>query len=172
MIASFKGKTPQISETAFIASTAAIIGDVIIEDDVSIWFGAVLRGDFGKIVVRRGSSIQDNAVIHSKTGALTEIDEEVTVGHGAVLEGCRIHRRTVVGTNAVVLNGAEIGEQVMIAAGSVVVEGAHIPARVLAAGQPARVKKELSGSALNWVENAAPDYQQLARDYKAEHLGS
>src|SRR5919202_2669847 len=140
MIVSFNGKSPQIAPGAFIAPTATLIGDVVVEEEVSIWFGAVLRGDFGKIVVRRGSNVQDNAVLHSEEEFVTEVGEDVTVGHCAVLEGCTIGRGSVVGMNAVVLPGAQVGEEVMIAAGSVVREQARIPARVLVAGQPAEVK--------------------------------
>ncbi len=167
MIMSVKGKTPQVAASAWIAPTAILIGDVVIEDDVSIWFGAVLRADFGAIVVRRGANLQDNVVVHSEAGIVTEIGEDVTVGHGAILEGCKIGRGSLVGMNATVLGGAEIGEQVLVAAGSVVREHAQIPSGVLIAGQPAEIKKELSGSSKKWLEVAAPDYRAMMEEYRA-----
>lgn len=161
----FEGKTPQVADHVFIAPTAVLIGDVHVEEGASIWFGAVLRADHGTIRIGAGSSIQDNTTIHVPTGGETVIGADVTIGHGAVLEGCRLGARTVVGMNAVVLQGAEIGEQVMIAAGSVVGENAHIPANTLAAGAPAQVKKTLGGSARQWIETAAAAYHDLRARY-------
>ena len=170
MLIEYEGKKPQIADDVFIAPTAVLIGDVRVETGASIWFGAVLRADHGTIVVGAGSSIQDNATLHVPEGSFTIVGENVTVGHGAVLEGCHIGARSVVGMNAVVLPGAEVGEEVMIAAGSVVGEGARIPARTLAAGAPAKVKKELSGSALEWIGRAAPVYHHLRSRYLAQGI--
>jgi len=170
MLIEYEGKKPQIAENVFIAPTAVLIGDVRVETGASIWFGAVLRADHGTIVIGAGSSIQDNATLHVPEGSFTIVGENVTVGHGAALEGCRIGARSVVGMNAVVLQGAEVGEEVMIAAGSVVGQGAHIPARTLAAGAPAQVKKELSGKALDWITTAAEAYHHLRSQYLAEGI--
>jgi len=134
MIVEFDGITPRIGRDVFIAPTAVVVGDVEIGDGTSIWFGAVLRGDFGKIVIGPGCSIQDNVVVHVYGEYSTVLGENVTIGHGCTLEGCRIGAGTVVGTNAVILPRTRIGEQVMIAAGSVVPEDADIPPRVLVAG--------------------------------------
>lgn len=170
MLIEYEGKTPQIAENVFIAPTAVLIGDVRVEAGASIWFGAVLRGDHGTIVIRSGSSVQDNATIHVPEESLTEVGQDVTVGHGAVLEGCRIGARSVVGMNAVVLPGAEVGEEVMIAAGSVVGERARIPSRTLAAGAPATVKKELAGAALDWIVRAPGAYHHLRSRYLAQGI--
>ncbi|MDX1688998.1 MAG: gamma carbonic anhydrase family protein [Candidatus Promineifilaceae bacterium] len=171
MIVEFEGITPRIGRDVFLAPNATVIGDVEIGDGASIWFGAVLRGDFGTIVVGPGCSIQDNAVVHVFGEASTILDENVTVGHGCSLEGCQIGAGTVVGTNSVILPRTRIGEQVMIAAGSVVPEGAEIPPRVLVAGAPATVKKELAGSALEWIRRAPGDYQALQARYRAQGIG-
>lgn len=170
MLIEYDGRTPRIAENVFIAPTAVLVGDVRVEAGASIWFGAVLRADHGRIVIGPGSSVQDNVTIHVPEEALTEVGQDVTVGHGAVLEGCRIGARTVVGMNAVVLPGAEVGEEVMIAAGSVVAEGARVPPRTLIAGVPAKVKKELDGSALDWVGRGPAAYGHLRSRYLAQGI--
>src|SRR3970040_467207 len=147
MLIEYEGRRPQIAEDVFVAPTAVLIGDVRVETGASIWFGAVLRADHGTIVIGAGSSIQDNVTMHVPEQSFTIVEENVTVGHGAVLEGCRIGARSVIGVNAVVLAGAEIGEEVMVAAGSVVGEGVRIPARTLAAGAPAKGEEEIKRSA-------------------------
>lgn len=172
MLITYDGKTPQIADNVFVAPTAVIIGDVRIGEGCSIWFGTVIRGDHGTITIGPGTSIQDNAVIHVYKASPTNIDQNVTIGHGAVLEGCHIGASTVVGMNSVVLPFAEVGESVMIAAGSVVGEGAEIPARTLVAGSPARVRKELSGSALAWIGSAASDYHKLRDSYLSQSIDS
>ena len=164
----WQGKRPVVADTAFIAPTAVLVGDVTIEVGASVWFGAVLRGDFGAIVVRRGANEQDNVVVHVDADHPTTVGEDATIGHGAVLEACTIERGAVVGMNAVVMNGATVGEEAMVAAGAIVPEGMQIPPRHLAAGVPATVKKELSGRSLEWVGMAARDYQELAKKYRTQ----
>ncbi len=164
----FQGQTPQIAPSAFIALTAVLIGKVEVAEGASIWFGAVLRGDHGRIVVGPGSNVQDNATIHAPEGGETVLHENVTIGHGAVLEGCVIERGALIGMNAVVLHGARVGAHSLVAAGSVVTEGQVVPPRSLVAGAPARVKKQLDGSSAGWVEMAADKYRELAGDYMRE----
>jgi carbonic anhydrase/acetyltransferase-like protein (isoleucine patch superfamily) len=165
LLVEFEGKRPSVSKGAFVAPTATLIGDVTVEAGASVWYGAVLRGDFGKIVIRAGSNIQDNAVVHTIRDFTTEVGPDATVGHGAVLHACRVGPGAVIGINAAVLNRALVGEQAMVAAGSAVPENGVVPARHLAAGAPAEVKKELSGSALDWVTRSAKVYQELAQHY-------
>ena len=166
MIIEYRGRRPKISPKAFIAPTAVLIGDVTVEEDASIWFGAVLRSDENEnpIVIAARASIQDNCVIHSGE-APTLIGEDVTVGHAAVMEGCVIRRGAVIGMNSTILEDTEIGEQSLIAAGSVVVPHTKIPPRVLAAGAPAKVKKEIEGEALNWIQLGSSAYTALCRRY-------
>lgn len=171
MIMELSGKKPQIAPGAFIAPTAAIIGDVIIEEGASIWFGAVLRGDFGKIVVGKGTSIQDNVVIHTMVEGETIIGDKVTVAHGSVLHNCTVHSGAIIGLNSVLLDFSVIGEQAMIAAGSVVPDNMEIPPRHLAAGAPARVKKEIAGASLIWVESSADYYRAMANNYLEQGIG-
>ena len=169
----FRGTWPRIHPTAFVAPTAVVIGNVTIEEEASIWFGAVLRGDEPEHEIRIGArtSIQDNCVIHVSRRGPTLIGAEVTVGHGAILESCTVGRGALIGMNAVVLQGATVGEQALVAAGAVVPDAGEIPARHLAAGTPARVKKELQGESLRWVETSARHYVELSRDYLAQGVG-
>ena len=161
----FEDKEPWVASGAFVAPTAVLIGDVTVEDRASVWFGAVLRGDFNKIVVGSGTSVQDNSVIHTNEDLPTVIGQNVTVGHLSLLEGCEIEDGALIGMGSIVLNKARIGRRAMLAAGSVVREGQEIPAEVLAAGVPARVRKELAGSSSAWVEMAAREYQSLRLKY-------
>jgi carbonic anhydrase/acetyltransferase-like protein (isoleucine patch superfamily) len=162
---SFDGKEPQIAPDAFIAPTAVLIGDVVVEEGASVWFGAVLRGDFDKIVVGAGSSVQDNCVLHTNEDLPTIIGSNVTVGHLSLLEGCVIEDEALIGMGSIVLNRAHIGRRAMLAAGSVVREDGEIPPGVLAAGAPAEVKKTLDGSSSKWIESAAREYQALRLRY-------
>jgi carbonic anhydrase/acetyltransferase-like protein (isoleucine patch superfamily) len=171
MIIPFHGQAPRVAPDAFIAPTAVVIGNVEIGAGASVWFGAVLRGDHGRIVVGAGSNVQDNATLHAPEGGETVLEDEVSVGHGAVLEGCVVRRGALIGINAVVLHGVTIGERAMVAAGAVVPEGMAVPPETLAAGVPARVKKALDGSALGWVNRAAGVYRELAQEFRRETEG-
>ncbi len=162
---SFDSKEPQVAPDAFVAPTAVLIGDVVVEEGASVWFGAVLRADFDRIVVGAGSSVQDNCVVHTNEDLPTLIGQNVTVGHLCMLHGCVIEDGALVGMGSIVLDRARIGRRAMLAAGSVVVEGGEIPPGVLAAGAPARVKKTLDGSSSKWIETAAREYQALRLRY-------
>src|SRR4051812_24989817 len=165
MIIELEGKTPKVAENAFIAPTAVLIGDVTVEAGASIWFGAVLRGDNSSIHIGKGSNVQDNCVIHCADGLPTVVGENVTVGHMAMLEGCTIGDGALVGMGAIVLQRAAVGPGSLIAAGSVVGEGVEIPGGVLAAGTPAKFKKELAGSSQHWVQTAAREYRAKRLHY-------
>ena len=165
MIIEYGGHSPKVHPSAFIAPTAVLIGNVEVGAESSVWFGAVLRGDNGPIRIGARTSIQDNAVLHVSEHGQTVVDDDVTVGHCAVMEDCHIKRRALIGSNAVVLGGASVGEGSLIAAGSVVGEGAQIPGGVLAAGAPATVKKTIEGEAAKWIEISADEYVKLSRSY-------
>jgi carbonic anhydrase/acetyltransferase-like protein (isoleucine patch superfamily) len=167
MIIDYGGHTPKVHPSAFIATTAVLIGDVEVGPESSIWFGAVLRGDNGPIRIGARSSIQDNAVVHVSEHGRTVVEDDVTVGHCAVMEDCRIKAHALIGSNAVVLGGATVGEGSLIAAGSVVGEGTVIPDGVVAAGAPAKVKKTIEGEAAKWIEISAREYVRLSRSYLA-----
>jgi carbonic anhydrase/acetyltransferase-like protein (isoleucine patch superfamily) len=169
----YGGIHPRIHPTAFVAPTATIIGNVTVEAEASVWFGAVIRGDEPAHEIRVGArtSVQDNVVVHVSRQGATVIGPEVTVGHGAILESCVIGARALIGMNAVVLQQATVGEEALIAAGAVVGQGAAIPPRTLAAGTPARVKKELEGESLRWITTSAAHYVELSRSYLAQGVG-
>jgi carbonic anhydrase/acetyltransferase-like protein (isoleucine patch superfamily) len=173
LILPFRGVTPRIAPDAFVAPTAVVIGDVTIESEASIWFGAVLRGDHPDhgIVVGRRSSVQDNCVVHVGGWQPTVIGEECTIGHGAKFESCTIGAGSVVGMNAVILQMAEIGERCIVAAGAVVLEGTRVPPMSLVAGVPAKVKGSLEGSAARWIEGGGHHYVELARLYRGHGIG-
>lgn len=169
----YRGKTPRVHPSAFIAPTAVLIGDVEVGADSSIWFGAVLRGDHEEHGIRVGAraSIQDNCVLHVSARGPTIVGDEVTVGHGAVFESCEIRRGSLIGMNAVILHGAVIDEYALVAALSMVPEGMHVPRGTLVAGVPARVRRELTGESAHWVRDSAQHYVELSRSYLAEGIG-
>lgn len=174
MIVAFEGVSPRIHPTAFIAPTAVVIGNVEIGAEASVWFGAVVRGDGGEHAIRIGArtSVQDNCVVHVSAQGPTIVGDDVTIGHGAVLESCVIGRGALIGMNAVVLQQATVGEEALIAAGSVVAAGSEIPPRHLAAGTPAKVKKEIAGESLGWIVRSPGHYVNLSRRYLADQAGA
>jgi carbonic anhydrase/acetyltransferase-like protein (isoleucine patch superfamily) len=173
LILPFGGHTPRIHPDAFVAPNAVVIGNVEIGAEASVWFGAVLRGDQPGIPILIGErcSVQDNCVVHVSAEGPTVLEAEVTVGHGALLESCTVGHSALIGMNAVVLQRARLGAGCVVAAGAVVGEGMEIPAHHLAAGVPARVKKELAGASAAWVARGAAHYVELSRRYLAEGIG-
>jgi carbonic anhydrase/acetyltransferase-like protein (isoleucine patch superfamily) len=173
VILPYRGIHPRIHPSAFVAPTAVVIGNVTVEAEASIWFGAVLRGDEPEHEIRVGArtSIQDNVVLHVSRQGATLIGPDVTVGHGAILESCTVGARALIGMNAVVLQQAVVGEEALVAAGAVVGQGSEIPPRTLAAGTPARVKKTLEGESLRWITTSAEHYVELSRDYLSQGIG-
>lgn len=139
MIVPYKGKRPQADESAFVAENAVLIGDVTLEADASVWFGAVLRGDNEPILVGRGSNVQDNATLHCDPGHPLTIGADVTIGHNAVVHGCTVRDGALIGMGAVVLDDAVVGEYAIVGAGAVVKSGMEIPPYSLAVGSPAKV---------------------------------
>ena len=160
-------KVPVIHESAFIAPTATVVGDVRIEAGASIWYGAVVRGDTSYAVIGKGANIQDGAVVHGRANMPALIGEEASIAHNAVIHGATIGARALIANGAQVLDGAVVGEGALVAAGSVVLPETVIPAGMLAAGAPAQVKRSIAGTpSQEWVENNPGRYARLA----AEHL--
>jgi phenylacetic acid degradation protein len=157
------GITPVVHPSAFVHPTAVLIGDVIVGPRAYIGPGASLRGDFGRIVVEEGANIQDTCMLHGFPGKDTVVGAEVTVGHGAVLHGCVVHRGALIGMNCVVNDNAEVGEDAVVAALAFVKAEAKIPAGALAAGIPARVLRQLSETEIRWKKDNMLLYQQLAQ---------
>ena len=165
-IVEFEGKTPQIHDSVFVASTAVIIGDVLVKEGASVWYGAVLRGDSGIIRIGKETNVQDNVVIHADTEHGTIIGDRVTLGHGCILHDTNIGDGCVIGMLATLLHHSVVGERCMIGAGAVVREGFVIPSNSVAAGVPAKVMKELDGSAKGWLDMAYEEYTELSKRYK------
>jgi carbonic anhydrase/acetyltransferase-like protein (isoleucine patch superfamily) len=166
-IVELDGVAPTIGEDVYLAPTAVLIGDVRVGDRCNVWFGTVLRGDATNsyIEIGVGCSIQDNAVIHCADDLPTVIGDDVVIGHGAMLEGCTVEDRALIGMGAIILQHVQVGAGTMVAAGAVVSERSKIRAGVLVGGVPSRTIKELSGSALAWTESAAGHYQHLREHY-------
>src|SRR5580658_1203899 len=164
---SFEGRAPSVSATAWIAPTATLVGDIVVEDDASIWYGAVLRGDFGRIIVRRGANVQDGSVLHGGLDPITEVGEGATIGHLCVVHGAVIGTDALIGNGATVLDGAVVGSRALVAAGSTVPPGMRIPDGMLAVGIPARIVGEVGGGALAWVQTNPQVYRDLARRHAA-----
>ena len=163
-IYSFEGKTPKIHPGAWVAPTATVVGDVEIEEGASVWYGAVVRGDFSKVIIRAGANVQDGAVIHGPPGNPTEVGAGATVAHNCVVHGAVLGEECPIANGTVVLDGAKVGARALVAAGSVVASGAEIPPGVLAAGSPAEVKRPIEGTpAENWVRINPRGYRMLAR---------
>jgi carbonic anhydrase/acetyltransferase-like protein (isoleucine patch superfamily) len=161
----FDGHTPAVHPESWIADSAMIIGRVSIAASASVFYGAVVRGDSNSIEIGEGTNLQDNVVVHADPGFPTRVGAGISVGHGAVLHGCTIGDRTLVGMNATVLNGAVVGEECLIAAGALVLEGAEIPPRSLVAGVPGKVRRELTADEIEHVRQNAVGYQETARKH-------
>jgi carbonic anhydrase/acetyltransferase-like protein (isoleucine patch superfamily) len=163
---SLDGVAPTIDAGAFVAPSAVLIGDVRVEAGASIWFNAVLRADFSRIVIRQGANVQDGSILHGTPDNATEICKDATVGHLCVVHGAVIGEESIVGNGTVVMDGATIGARSLVAAGSMVGIGADIPDAVMAAGAPAQVRREISGTPIEAMLDAQPGgYQDLARRY-------
>ena len=176
MIRSFNGKTPKIADSAFISEAAYVVGDVEIGENCSVWPGAVIRGDYGAIKIGNNSVIEDNCVVHSGSPSTPDfiadvtIGDNVEIGHGAILNCCRIDNNVLIGMNATILHDAEIGESCVIAAGCLVSQGMIIPPMSFVAGVPGKIKGKASPRQLWCVQEGSPLYAKLAKQYKQEGL--
>ncbi|MEE8413810.1 MAG: gamma carbonic anhydrase family protein [Dehalococcoidales bacterium] len=175
MIRSFNGKTPKIADSAFISEAAYIIGDVEIGEHSSVWPGAVIRGDLGKITIGKNVVVEDNCVIHSGSPSLpptnnVTIGDNVIIGHGAVMQGRKLGNNVLVSIKSTILHDVEIGENSIIAAGCVVKEKAIIPEKSFVVGVPGEIKGEVADSQSYWMEESPRIYQELAEQYKREGL--
>lgn len=167
MVREFRGLRPRIHPDAVILEPAVVCGDVEIGPDSSVWFHAVVRGDVGPVRIGARSNLQDGVIVHETTGGVPcVIEDDVTVGHGAVIHGARLKRGCLVGMRAVVLDGAVVGERCMVGAGALVPEGMVIPDGHLAVGVPARVKRPLTAEELASLEFAAAHYVEYSREYR------
>jgi carbonic anhydrase/acetyltransferase-like protein (isoleucine patch superfamily) len=168
-VRSFAGKRPALGKRVFVASTAVLIGDVALGDDVNVWYGVVMRADINHIRIGARTNIQDNVVVHvDAPDAPTEVAEDVTVGHAALLHGCRVERGALIGMHATVLNKAVVGEEAMVAAHALVPPGMVVPPRTLVAGVPAKVRRELEPAEIEHIRRGKGLYVELGARFGAE----
>jgi carbonic anhydrase/acetyltransferase-like protein (isoleucine patch superfamily) len=169
MIRPFQGVHPQIPDSAYVDASAQVIGDVQIGEQSSIWCNAVLRGDMYYIRIGDRSNVQDNCVIHTRTGSHpTILEDEVTVGHSVTLHGCYVERGALIGIGSIVLDDARVGAQSLIAAGSLISPGTIIPPRSLVMGIPARVKRPLTEEEVVGLNAFWQNYVDYVPKYKSE----
>ena len=159
----FEGVAPTVHETAFVAPTAIVVGDVTIEEGASVWYGAVVRADYGPVVLRAGANVQDGAVLHCPPGMTCEIGPGATVAHNCVVHGATVGEEALIANGAVILDGATIGARSLVAAGSTVKAGTTIEDGMLVAGSPAEVKGPIAGTPAEfWVQVNPQAYRDLA----------
>ena len=171
LIIPYEGVWPRIAATVYVAPGAAVIGDVEIGAESSIWFGAVIRVDFNKATIGERSNIQDRCIVHVDLATPTTIGSGVTVGHAAVIHGCTLEDGCLIGVRATILDNAVVGKEALIAAGAVVSPGTRVGERELWAGVPARRLRDLTGDDLARMALAADNYVKHARQYKEEAGG-
>ncbi len=169
MIRTFQGIKPTIAASAFIEETAVVIGDVVIGEESSVWFHAVVRGDVHSIRIGRRTNIQDLSVLHvTHDTHPTVLGDDVTVGHHVVLHGCTIKNRVLIGMGALIMDGAVIGEDCVVGAGALVTERTIVPPKSLILGAPAKVKRPVTEAELAWIRESAQNYVKYARQYLAD----
>lgn len=166
MILSYADKKPVVDDTVFQAPGSYIIGDVKIGKNSSVWFNAVLRGDEDTITIGESCSIQDNVTCHLYEGSPLVIEDEVTVGHNAILHGCTIKKRCIIGMGSTILDGAEIGEECIIGANTLIPAGKKIPPRSLVVGAPGKVVREIGEKELELIQLSIDTYVQKAKEYR------
>ena len=152
----------------WIAPSAVVTGDVILKNDVNIWYGAVLRGDIENISIDEGTNIQDNSVLHTDVGLQLIIGKGITVGHSVILHGCTIEDDSLIGMGATILNGAHIGKNSIIGANSLITEGKQIPERSLVMGSPGKVVRQVTDDEIKAIHENAKRYVQNSKRYEAE----
>lgn len=166
LVREFAGKAPRLGARVYLAETAAVIGDVVLGDDVSVWYNSVVRGDCHFIRIGARSNIQDNCAIHTTEGTYpTIIEEEVTLGHGAIVHGAVVRKGSLIGIRATVLDGAEIGESAFVGAGALVTPRTIVPARTLWLGAPARKVRDLSDAEVEDLKHFHLHYLEYKKEY-------
>lgn len=167
MIWQLDGARPRVAADAWVAPDANVIGDVTLEAEASVWFGATLRGDNERISIGARSNVQEGCVLHTDMGFPLTVGEDCTVGHGAILHGCALGRGCLIGMGATVLNGAVLGEGCLVGAGALVTEGKAFPAGSMILGAPARAARELDDAAREALIASAASYVANAARFRA-----
>lgn len=160
------GVEPKIAESAWVADSAQVMGEVHMGADASVWFGTVVRGDTSSITIGEGTNVQDACVLHADLGMPLVIGRHVTVGHQVMLHGCTIGDESLIGIGAIVLNGAKIGKNCLVGAGALVTEGKEFPDGSMIIGSPARVVKQLTAEQMQGLRQSAQHYIDNARRFR------
>jgi carbonic anhydrase/acetyltransferase-like protein (isoleucine patch superfamily) len=160
------GVTPKISDSAWVADSAQVMGQVALAEDASVWFGVVIRGDTDAIQIGKRTNIQDLSVLHADVGMPLTIGDDVTVGHKVMLHGCTVGDGSLIGIGAIVLNGAKIGKGCLVGAGSLVTEGKEFPDGSMIMGTPAKVVRQLTPEQLQGLLTSAAHYVDNARRFR------
>ena len=167
MLRPYRGRLPVVHSTAYVDASAQVIGDVEIGAESSVWMNAVVRGDVNTIRIGQRSNVQDGTVVHVMHETHpTRIGDDVTIGHAAIVHGCMIGNRVLIGMGATILNGAVIGDDTIVAAGTLVTEGAVIPSRSLVMGSPGKVRRTLSDEDVASILEYAANYVRYKKDYE------
>jgi len=172
MLIEMNGKTPVVAPDAFVAPTAVLIGDVVVESGASVWWGAVIRADWNSIRIGPRTSVQDNCVVHCTAKSPATVGADVTVGHAAVLHGCTVEDGALIGINSTVLDDAVVGEEAVVSAGSVVTPGTQVQPGWLVGGVPSKPIKELSEKAKEAFKAGKVAYEELAQQYLRSGAGA
>ncbi|MEE6130650.1 gamma carbonic anhydrase [Priestia sp. GS2] len=167
MIYPYKGKTPSISPTCYIADYVTITGDVTIGDESSIWFNTVIRGDVSPTIIGKRVNIQEQSTLHQSPNLPLIIEDDVTVGHQVILHSALIRKNALIGMGSIILDGAEVGEGAFIGAGSLVPPGKKIPPHTLALGRPAKVVRELTDEDIKDMNRIRTQYVEKGQYYKS-----
>ena len=161
------GVAPRVAASAWVADTAQVIGNVVLGENASVWFGTVVRGDTEAITIGAGTNIQDASVLHADFGQPLVVGERVTVGHQVMLHGCTIGDETLIGIGAIALNGARIGKNCLVGAGALVTEGKEFPDGSMIIGSPAKAVRELSPEQIEGLRQSARHYMDNARRFQS-----
>jgi len=166
MIINFMDKKPTVEEDVYISETSVIIGDVTLKKNTNVWFGAVLRGDADSIIIGENTNIQENTIIHVDKNEHVEIGNGCTIGHGAIIHGCKIGNNTLIGMGAIILNGAKIGNNTIVGAGSLVTQNKKFEDGVLIIGNPAKVVRNLTEEEIKNNKKSCLEYIELSKKIK------
>ena len=166
MLRTFRGILPTVDPSAYLDQSAQVIGDVHIGPESSVWMNVVIRGDVNAIRIGARTNVQDGAVVHVQAGAHpTTIGDEVTIGHGAIVHGCTVEDRCLIGMGAILLNGVSVGTESIVAAGSLLPENFQVPPRSLVMGSPAKVRRSLVDAEVGRIRRFAENYVAYRLDY-------
>ena len=167
-VVSYKGINPQIASNVYLAEGARIVGIVEIEEDCGIWFNTVIRGDVDKVVIGKGTNIQDKSTVHVAKGNPCIVGKGNTVGHKVLLHGCTVGDNCLIGMGAILLNGSEVGDNSIVAAGAILTQNKKFPSGVLIMGAPAKVIRELTSEEIAGISKSTESYRERAQEYKSD----